>query len=77
MSDLSDTVLHAVRLHIAERRADIAAKFPKRLKRKDYFGLCGMHQEIEMVAVAVQEAVRKANAAEQADPVDDNEGGYT
>lgn len=77
MSDLSDTVLHAVRQHIAERRAHFTSRFPKHLKQEDYLGLCGMHQEVELMASVMQEAVRKANAAEQTDEVDDNEGGYS
>lgn len=70
MSDLSDTVLHAVRQHIAERRAVILSKWPKHLKQEDYIGLCGMHQEVELMANVMQEAVRKANAAEQPEEVD-------
>lgn len=75
MTDLSDSVVHALRTHIAERRASILSKFPKHLKQEDYIGLCGMHQEVEMFANALQAAVQKANAPDE--PVDDNEGGYT
>jgi CRISPR/Cas system CSM-associated protein Csm2 small subunit len=73
MSDLTDTAMHTLRKHIADRRTEIAAKFPKNLGPIEYNLLCGRHQELEAMATVLQEAIRKANSAAQ--PIDDdNEG---
>lgn len=64
MADVYEMVLAAVRKHIASRRQDISEKFPKNLPRREYWKHVGRHEELESLAGAVQDAVRKANAAD-------------
>ena len=64
MADVDEMLLAAVRKHIAIRRQDIAAKFPKNLDSSEYLRHCGRHEELERFAAEFQDAVRQANAAE-------------
>lgn len=68
MADLEEFVLAAVRKHIATRRQEIADKWPKNLPRREYFKHVGRHEELETLSSMVQDAIRKANAADHGDP---------
>jgi hypothetical protein len=64
----AESVLQAVRRHLAARRLTIAEKFPKNLPRKEYHRHCGRHEELESFAAALQDAIRKANATDGQSP---------
>lgn len=75
MADSEDRILALIRKHIAARRQDIAAKFPKNLSPEEYARHCGRYEEVESLAAVVQDAVRKANAMLAGD--DDDEADPT
>lgn len=60
----ADSVVTALRKHVAERRAVINARFPKHLKRREYQKLVGEHEELSKLETVLQEAIRKANDPE-------------
>ena len=59
-------VLAALRKYIAGRRQAIADKFPKQLGRAEYHRNCGRLEELESLSSFLQDAIRRANAAEAA-----------
>jgi hypothetical protein len=61
VTDLSDSVLSTLRKHIAERRSEIAAKFPKHLGVVEYNLNVGRHQELVEFEAVMQAAIQKAN----------------
>jgi hypothetical protein len=64
--------LAAVRKAIETRRKEIAEKWPKRLSRSEYHFTRGRHEELEALALVVQQSIAKANAVGEDDD-DDNE----
>jgi hypothetical protein len=60
-----ELIVAAVRKRIAQRRQEIAEKWPKNLSEHEYLKHVGRHEELESFATAVQEAIRKANSVDE------------
>lgn len=67
MADVDGAVLTALRRYVAQRRQEIADKFPKKLEQREYDRTCGRHEEVEAIAKVMQDAVRKANSTAEVD----------
>jgi hypothetical protein len=67
VADRADSFLAAVRKHLEARRQEIAEKFPRNLSPEEYNRHCGRHEEVESLAAAVQDIVRKINSPEDED----------
>jgi len=63
--------LAALKRYVAQRRADLADKFPKKLDPREYDRHCGRHEELESFAQALQDTIRKANSADGGGDDDD------
>jgi CRISPR/Cas system CSM-associated protein Csm2 small subunit len=70
-------VLAAVRKALEGRRQEIAEKWPKRLSRSECHFTRGRHTEVEALAQVVQEAIRKANAADHKTEDDEDDADET
>jgi hypothetical protein len=70
-------VLAAIRKALEVRRQEVAEKWPKRLSRNEYHFTRGRHTEIEALGQVVQEAIRKANAADHKPEEDDDDADET
>lgn len=60
----AELVVAAVRKHAAERRVAINNAWPKHLTRKGYIKLVGEHAELERLETVLQDAIKRANAAD-------------
>lgn len=67
----AESIVAAVRKHIAGRRAVITDAWPKHLKKKAYAKLVGEHTELERLETMFLDAVKKSNAAESETEEDD------
>ncbi len=69
----AEYLVTVLRKHIEKRRAVISEKWPKHLPPDAYAKNIGAHEELELAAEALQEAVQRMNAAEDDDLEDETQ----
>lgn len=69
MSEAS--IASRLRKHIANRRLAILERYRKKLSHEEYMFNVGQDQELTDLEGVLQEAIRKANAAEETEEVDE------
>lgn len=64
-------VIAALLKHVKQRRDVINTSFPKHLSKKGYAKLVGQHEELQNLETLLDDAIARANAADQSHEEDE------